>query len=188
MTSTPATPQPDAREPSGWRAYRQEITFLLVFLVLLGGSFTLISLNWVNDHVIEPFTGLIAEASGVALKILGQDIRMRDTMILSDRFSVNIKNGCNGVEAMLIFFSAVLAFPSSWKSRMQGLALGLVAIQIVNLIRVVALYLTGAYMPKLFDASHTVVWQSVVIGFGVLLWIFWANRYADRPVPPGATA
>lgn len=180
MSSTPAAPEAPNRP--GWRAYRQEITFLVVFLVLLGGSFTLISLNWVNDHVIEPFTAGVAKASGWTLRAIGQEIRMQGTMILSEKFSVNIKNGCNGVETMLIFCSAVLAFPASWKSRWQGLALGLVAIQLVNLLRVVALYLTGAYMPKLFDASHTVVWQSIVILFGVLLWIYWANKYAGKPV------
>jgi len=51
-----------------------------------------------------------------------------------------------------------------------------VAIQAVNLVRVVALYLTGANFPSLFDASHTVVWQTIVILFSVLLWILWANR------------
>jgi exosortase H (IPTLxxWG-CTERM-specific) len=162
----------------GWRQYRQEITFLVLFAVLLGGSFTLISLNWVNDHVIEPLTAGIAKASGITLKLLGQDIEMEGTMILSRRFSVNIENGCNGVEAMLIFCSAVLAFPARWKPRLVGLALGLVAIQIVNLVRVVMLYLTGAYYPSLFDTSHTVVWQTIVILFGVLLWIYWASRYA----------
>jgi exosortase H (IPTLxxWG-CTERM-specific) len=167
-------------KPKGWRAYRQEIVFLVAFVLLLGGSFTLISLNWVNDHVIEPFTAGIAHASGAALEALGQDIHMRGTMILSDRFSVNIRNGCNGVEAMLIFFSAVLAFPATWGSRLAGLGIGLVAIQVINLVRVVALYLTGAYLPRFFDASHTVVWQTIVILFGVLLWIFWANRFAVR--------
>lgn len=168
-------------KPKGWRAYRQEIVFLVVFVVLLGGSFTLISLKPVNDHVIEPFTAGIADASGAALEVLGQKIHMEGTMILSDTFSVNIRNGCNGVEAMLIFFSAVLAFPATWGSRLAGLAIGLVAIQVINLVRVVALYLTGAYLPRpVFEASHTVVWQTIVILFGVLLWIFWANRFAVR--------
>lgn len=167
--------------PSPWTTYRQEIRFLVLFLVLLGVSFTVISLNSVNDNVVEPFTAGVAQASGAVLKAIGQPIKMKGTMILSDRFSVNIKNGCNGVETMLIFCSAVLAFPATWKSRFWGLGLGLVAIQIINLIRVVALYLTGAYLPKLFDTSHTVVWQSIVILFGVLLWIYWANRFAGRP-------
>ena len=108
---------------------------------------------------------------------------MQGTVIRSPRFAVNIRNGCNGIEAMLIFLAAVLAFPASWKSRLAGLALGIVAIQIVNLVRVAALFLTGVYFPKIFDASHTVIWQTIVILFGVLLWVFWANRLAAPAAP-----
>ena len=168
---------------SFWRRNRRELTFLTLFIVLLGGGFTLISVNWINDHVIEPFTSGVARASGAALNLLGQQVTMSGTIIRGSRFTVNIRNGCNGVEAMLIFLAAVLAFPASWKSRLSGLALGIVAIQVINLIRVVALFLTGVYFPKIFDSSHTVIWQTIVILFGVLLWIFWANRFAAPPAP-----
>ncbi len=161
---------------------RREVTFLVLFVLLLGGSFSLISYGWVNDHVVEPFTGLVAKASGAVLGVLGQDVQMYGTIIRSPRFAVNIRNGCNGVEAMLIFLAAVLAFPAPWRSRLTGLALGIVAIQLVNLVRVVALFLTGAYFPRFFDTSHTVVWQTVVILFSVLLWIVWARRFA-APAP-----
>ncbi|HYO11655.1 MAG TPA: exosortase H [Thermoanaerobaculia bacterium] len=171
-------PAPSLSIGSAWQRNRREIMFLLIFAVLLGGGFTLISLNQVNDHVIEPFTAGIARVSGVVLDLIGQDVTMQGTIIRSPRFAVNIRNGCNGVEAMLIFLAAVLAFPAPWRSRIAGLVLGILAIQVVNLIRVVALFLTGAYFPKIFDTSHTVIWQTVVILFGVLLWIFWANRFA----------
>jgi exosortase H (IPTLxxWG-CTERM-specific) len=174
---------PAAEGVSFWRRNRRELTFLILFIVLLGGGFTLISLNWVNDHVIEPFTAGIARASGAALNLLGQQVTMTGTVIRGPRFAVNIRNGCNGVEAMLIFLAAVLAFPASWKSRLAGLALGILAIQVINLIRVVALFLTGVYFPKIFDSSHTVIWQTIVILFGVLLWIFWANRFAAPAAP-----
>lgn len=157
---------------------RRQVTFLVVFGALLAGSFTLLSLNWVNDHVVVPFTAGVAKASGVTLRLLGQDVTLDGTVIRSPRFAVNIENGCNGVETMLIFLSAVLAFPASWRSRLAGLAIGLVAIQGINLVRVVALFLTGAYLPSLFDASHTVIWQTLVILSGVLLWLLWASRFA----------
>lgn len=166
-----------------WRRNRRELTFLAAFILLLGTSFTVISINWVNDHAVEPFTGGIARLSGAALNLLGQHVGLRGTVIQGPRFAVNIRNGCNGVEAMLIFLAAVLAFPASWRSRLAGLGLGILAIQVVNLVRVVSLYLTGAYLPRLFDASHTVIWQSVVILFGVLLWVFWANRLPPRDEP-----
>lgn len=169
---------PKTEPAPGWRAYKQEITFLALFLVILSTGFTLISLNAVNDHVIEPFTAGVAKASGIALDLIGQDVTMNGTRIRNARFAVNIRNGCNGVETMIIFLAAVVAFPAPWRARAWGLVLGIVAIQIVNLIRVVALFLTGAYFPRFFDSSHTVVWQTIVIAFGVLLWIFWANRFA----------
>ena len=56
----------------------------------------------------------------------------------------------------------------------------MVAIQIVNLVRVVALFLTGAYLPSLFDSSHTVIWQTIVILSSVVLWIYWAQRIVPR--------
>lgn len=170
-------PQP----PKGWRAYRQEIVFLALFIAVLGGGFTLISVNAVNDNVIEPITGAIASASRVALNVLGQGVVQTGTVLTSPRFAVNIRNGCNGIEALIIFVAAVLAFPATWRSRGIGLVLGTIAIQLINLVRVVALFLTGAYLPKLFESSHTVIWQTIVILCAVLLWIFWANRFA---VPP----
>lgn len=162
-------------------SYRRELTFIGVFILLLGGGFTLISLQPVNDNVIEPFTAGIAKVSGVTLNLLGQKITMKGTQIRNEKFGVNIRNGCNGVETMIIFLAAVFAFPAPWKARFVGLALGILAIQAVNLIRVVALFLTGAYFPKFFDSSHTVIWQTIVILFGVLLWIFWASRFATPP-------
>jgi len=178
----PSHPSPSGKAPAGKPAglSRREVMFLVLFALLLGGSFALISVNWVNDHVIEPFTGGVARASGVALDLLGQDVHRQGTIIRSPRFAVNIRNGCNGVEAMLIFLAAVLAFPAPWKARLAGLVLGILAIQLLNLVRVVALFLTGAYFPDFFDTSHTVIWQTVVILFSVVLWIFWASRLAPN--------
>jgi len=152
----------------------------VVFVVLLAGGFTLLSWNPVNDHLIEPFTRAIAAASGVVLNLLGQHVARNDTVLQSARFAVNIRNGCNGVEALIIYVAAVVAFPASWRSRGLGLLLGAVAIQAINLVRVAALFLTGAYLPRFFDSAHTVVWQTIVILAAVLLFIYWALRLAER--------
>ncbi|MFP3940401.1 MAG: exosortase H [Acidobacteriota bacterium] len=168
MTTESPTPSPR----------RRQVVFLVLFGALLAGGFTLLSVNWVNDHVVEPFTAGVATASRVALNLSGQGVAQDGTVLRNERFAVNIENGCNGVETMIIFMAAVLAFPASWRSRLAGLGIGLLAIQGVNLVRVVALFLTGSYLPSLFDASHTVIWQTLVILSGVLLWLLWASRFA----------
>ena len=174
-------PRPPAGSNGGWRSYRREIQFLVLFVVLLGGGFALVAWQPVNDQVIVPFTAGVARASAAVLQAIGQQIRIDGTRVYGESFAVDIENGCNGVEALIIFLSATLSFPAPWNARLAGLAIGVVGIQIVNLIRVIALFLTGVYFPALFDSSHTVVWQTIVILFAVLLWIFWAQRYAIRP-------
>jgi exosortase H (IPTLxxWG-CTERM-specific) len=165
-------------------ALRPEARFLIVFLVVLALSFTLLAWTPINDHLVEPFTSVIARVSGALLNVLGQGVTRTDTVIRSPRFGVNIRNGCNGVEAMVILLAAIVAFPAAWKARLLGLGFGAVAIQLVNLVRVVALFLTGAYLPRFFDAAHTVVWQSLVILSAVLIWIVWAQRFARPAAAP----
>ena len=184
---TPA--QADAEPPQRpelpfWR--RPEARFLATFLLVLAGSFVLLSLQPVNDALVEPFTAGVARASGVALRLAGEDIVRSGTVLRSPSFAVNIRNGCNGVEAMVILLAAIVAYPAPWRARAIGLALGIVVIQVVNLVRVVALFLTGAYLPRFFDSSHTLVWQSVVILVALLVWVYWAKRFAHAPPAPAA--
>ncbi|HVS15534.1 MAG TPA: exosortase H [Thermoanaerobaculia bacterium] len=159
---------------------RRQIVFLVAFVLLLGGSFTLLSLNAVDRSFVVPFTAVVARVSGALLDLIGQDVTMHGTQIVSSSFAVDIKNGCNGLETVVVFGSAVLAFPAPWRKRLAGFVLGVAAIQVINLVRVVALFLTGVYFPDFFDSSHTVVWQTIVVGFGVLLFLFWASRLQPR--------
>lgn len=136
----------------------------------------------VNDRVIVPFTAGIASASAAILRVIGEPIAVNGTSISGGGFGVNIENGCNGIEAALLFVSAVLAFPATRRSRLLGAVAGLAAIQVVNLVRVVSLFWIGRHYPGFFQSSHTVVWQSVVVLFGVVLFFLWAARQ-PRPAP-----
>ena len=165
---TRQTPEPSAN--------RRSLAFLARFLGLLVVFYFLVAWHPVNDAVIVPFTAGVARVSAAALNALGEGVTVSGTEIRSARFVVNIENGCNGVETALLFGAAVLAFPASWPRRLLGLLAGFVAIQILNLFRVVTLFWIGLHRPALFNSSHTVIWQSVVVLFGVLLFLFWASR------------
>jgi len=168
----------DARQVA---ARRRSFSFLGRFIALLAVLYFAVAAHPVNDAVIVPFTAGIARASAVALNALGEGVTVVGTEIKSPRVSVNIENGCNGVETALLFGAAVLAFPAPWKRRLLGLSLGFAAIQLVNLARVVSLFWIGAHRPALFSASHTVLWQSIVVLCGVLLFLLWASREQKRP-------
>lgn len=161
-------------EPSLTR--RRSLAFLARFAGLLGLLYVAVALRPVDEAVIVPFTGVIARVSGAILNGLGEPAAVAGTEIRSRTFAVQIENGCNGLETVLLFASAVLAFPAPWKKRLAGLALGFAAIELVNLVRVVTLFWIGTHRPALFSTSHTVLWQSLVVLFGVLLFLLWASR------------
>ena len=56
------------------------------------------------------------------------------------RLRIPIVRGCNGVEAVIILVSAMLAFPAPWKHRLIGIGLGFLAIQALNLVRIISLF------------------------------------------------
>jgi len=155
---------------------RAQILFLVKFFLILVAAYLLIAWNPVNDHVIVPFTSALARTSGAILRVFGEAVTVRGTVVGSTRFAVNINNGCNGVEAMLILLASIVAFPASMKARAIGLALGAIAVQVLNEIRIVTLYLLGAYHPRVFDMFHTAVWQIVIIAAAILFFLGWSSR------------
>jgi exosortase/archaeosortase family protein len=86
---------------------------------------------------------------------------------------------------MLILLACIVAFPASWRARGLGLILGALAVQILNAVRIITLYLLGAYHPRLFDLFHTAVWQIVIILAAIGFFLAWSarvgtNRLANR--------
>jgi exosortase H (IPTLxxWG-CTERM-specific) len=134
----------------------------------------------VNDRVVVPFTERIVRVSSVALRAIGEPVAAEGTNIRSVAFAVDVKNGCNGVEAMLILLAAVLAFPASWRQRLYGLLAGIAVIQVLNLVRVVSLFWLGAHHREVFDMFHTAVWQTLLILVSVGLFVLWSRRVSGR--------
>jgi exosortase H (IPTLxxWG-CTERM-specific) len=96
---------------------------------------------------------------------------------------VDLKTGCNGLVATLIFISAIVAFPASWKYKLLGVLLGIIALQAFNVIRIGVLFYLGLYHPKLFDMVHIYVAQSILIAIAAALWLLWSLWAEKEPSP-----
>jgi exosortase H (IPTLxxWG-CTERM-specific) len=140
-----------------------------------------------NDRVVlkfvEPHTRLIARISKQIFGLLGTDAVATGTIVRSKDFAIDIRNNCNGVFVSAIFLAAVLAYPSSWKSRGLGVLIGIPAIYLINLARVITLFYVGIYFPRFFERTHVLIWQSLVIFFALLIWMFWIERFTNAPGP-----
>jgi exosortase H (IPTLxxWG-CTERM-specific) len=160
---------------------RRRLGFALRFLGTLVLLYVVIALNQVNDGVIVPFTEGVTAAAGAVLRAAGEPNRVAGTVIASPAFAIDVKNGCNAVETMMLFAAAVIAFPAPFKRKLLALALGLPLIQLLNVLRLAMLFWLGVHHRQLFDVFHVAVWQAVMILAGVAIFASWSSRIAPRP-------
>lgn len=157
------------------------VRFCVLFLVYLTVVF-IISFNYQfvkpdGTDLFTPLTERIASVSGWTLNLIGVENRVHKISIFSNKFSVTIKNGCNGVFASIIFIAALLAYPFPVLPKILGVIVGIVVIQFVNLIRVIVLFIIGVYAPSYFNESHVFFAQVLVIAVTMALWLYWIKRY-----------
>lgn len=159
--------------------------FVARFLAALVVFYVVVALEPVNTHVIVPFTELVVRAAALILHGIRQPIEVAGTVIHTSGFALDVRNGCNGVEAMLLVAAAMIAFPATVMSRLSGLLAVSAGVQILNLVRVSSLVWLGEHHRKVFDVVHVAVWQSVVILAALAMFVFWSVKFAKRPAEAG---
>lgn len=162
------------------------LRFLVKFVLIIAVSYVTIALRPVDRAFVAPFTRGVAAASAAVLRGLGQDVTTDGTILRSPSFAVDVKNGCNGLEALLLLIAAIAAYPASWKTRMAGILAGSVIIEGVNLIRVSSLFIIGRDYPRFFDSFHITIWQTVIFVLSIGLFTLWSSRFASQPRPADA--
>jgi len=99
---------------------------------------------------------------------------------------VSIEAGCNGVEAAIILIAGMLAFPSSLKLKLAGIVIGIVAVQGVNLLRIISLFYLGQWNYQAFEFAHLYLWQALIMLDVLVVWLLWIRAVA-RETPSSET-
>jgi exosortase H (IPTLxxWG-CTERM-specific) len=157
------------------------LRFKLLFITILGVLFYAELLQPVDAHVIAPFTAAIAKVC-VWLVGLFDPHAIAYGKILqstSNGFAISIERGCNGVEAVIILVSAMLAFPAPWKHKLVGIGIGFAAIQLLNLVRIISLFYLGQWNRTWFDWFHLYLWQALIVLDALVVFLVWL-RYLPR--------
>lgn len=88
-------------------------------------------------------------------------------------FAVRIITECTGLFEMVIYAACVLAFPTSWRKKGLGLLLGIPAIYLFNLLRILCLLVVGRFANSTFDFFHLYFWQATLIIMITSVWLLW---------------
>jgi exosortase H (IPTLxxWG-CTERM-specific) len=139
--------------------------FLIIFLVALSVLFTVELLIPVQQHVIQPFTTGLATVSAAIITPFDDNV-ISSGRVLRDAlggFAVSIESGCNGVEATIVLIAGVLAFPASLRQKLTAILLGFVAIQALNIVRIISLFYLGQWNYTIFEWFHLYLWPILIM-------------------------
>ena len=153
------------------------LRFFLVFLLIQAVLFTAELTPPGQQYIVQPFTAGLASTSSLLISLTGRDISSSGVLIhdLQTDFGVEIAAGCNGVEAMILLVAVMLAFPAPWRYRLAGIAVGLAAIQGLNLVRIISLFYLGMWYPRAFEWAHLYLWQALIMLDVLLVFLLWVR-------------
>jgi exosortase H (IPTLxxWG-CTERM-specific) len=151
--------------------------FFLGFLVVQAALFGAELTPWAQHWFVTPWTNTLAAISADIVKLFDSQVLAEGKILQSLRngFAVSIEAGCNGVEATIVLVAAILAFPAPWQRKLLGLAAGIVAVQGLNVIRVISLFYLGQWSESAFQFAHQYVWQALIMLDVLVIWMLWVR-------------
>ena len=167
---------------TAWFKSHPVFVFLFLFSLVIIVFYFFYMNSWVQAKLFMPWINLNADISGRLLNLLGQQTTVYQDTISSVHLSISVKKGCDAVEPMALFVAGIISFPALWKKKLIGLAIGLPLIFFLNIVRIVALFLTGVFFPSLFELMHVEVWQVIFILVAIAIWFLWL-RWSVKKKP-----
>jgi len=155
--------------------------FLILFAVVLFTLFAIEMQQPVQMHAVQPFTAILADISAALIMPFDDAVTATGRIIrhTENQFAVSIEAGCNGVEAAIVLIAAVVAFPARPLQKVTAIVIGFLAIQAMNILRIVSLFYLGQWRMDVFSWSHLYLWP-VLIMLDVLVVFLLYLRYIAR--------
>ena len=157
------------------------VRFLAVFFTVLLVLFLAELTPPVQRMIVVPWTAFLASCSAVVLHLLDSSIISNGNVLQDMRTGsgIAIEAGCNAVEACIMLAAAMLAYPAPLRSKIAGLLFGALAIQALNLVRIVTLFYLVQWSASAFQFAHLYLWQALIMLDVLLVWLVWL-RWVSR--------
>lgn len=122
------------------------------------------------------YTKSVVIASSKTLNMLGLPCSYRGSIIALPPLSFDVKFGCNGLEAVMIYSFAVAAYPAHWKKKLVGIAAGFFILQAANILRILLLVYSGIYLKNLFGFIHIYIAQGIMVALALGIFFIYLNN------------
>ena len=154
------------------------VRFLLFFGIGMVVFYAIYKSAFFDSYIGTPFVQLQAYLTAFLLNIFGASATAAGTVINGAEAgqSIDIKGGCDGLEATALLLCAVAVFPTNFKLKIPGLVFGFLALFVLNLLRLAVLYIAkGNASQAVFDLLHEQGGFIIFTALSIVIWMIWAN-------------
>ncbi len=171
-----------------WFFLRYIVWVTLLYLLFFIDSFS--PFYWVNTLQTELaiyLTSTWIDLFEIPVEMIG------NTVYLGNGFEIWIFDECNCLKSFLLFGSAIIAYPTLWKSRLFWLLEGYIILVILNAIRIDAVIYFTMLDANFFHISHNLIGRYSTILLTLSLFFIFTLRvkishlvrqYCDRRKQP----
>ena len=90
-----------------------------------------------------------------------------------DGYSFRIIDPCLGAYEVFIFSAGVIAYPTDYRKKLWGIALGIPFLYSINIIRLMVLGVVGTWSPQTSAFMHLYLWQIIIFLTVILACVLW---------------
>ncbi len=124
----------------------------------------------------EILSEITASVLSIIMSFMGVESYSSGQSVYMDGFSVMIIDECTGLYELLVYIGCVLAYPTTINKKMVGIFVGIPAMLLINMLRLVVLSFVGLFYPAFFGYMHYYLWQVTFIFLIVLLFLIWIEK------------
>lgn len=97
-----------------------------------------------------------------------------------DNIVINVFEGCNGLNVMIVFTVFLLAFQGPLKATIKFAAMGILLIHLFNLSRIILLYLVALYFKPQLYFFHKYFFTGIIYAVVFVLWYLWTKQVKNE--------
>ena len=152
--------------------------FIITYLALMIAFFIFSWLKPIQNiiDVNASYTHLLVLVTSKILGLLYHPCITNGTVIRLPAMSFDVGVACNGIEAVMIYSVAVMAYPSRWKKKIIWITAGFFIIQMANILRIILLSYVGSYLKGFFEFVHIYVAQGIMIALSLTIFFVYLQH------------
>lgn len=173
-----STTQHTVKKPFRLLPQSPALRFVVMMIIGMVLFYVFYKSAFYQNYLNEPIVTAQANITSFFLNIFGANTVSNGTVISSATTdsSINIKGGCDGLEATALLLCAVSVFPIDFKYKIPGLLFGFLGLFALNIFRLFGLFYAKTYASQsTFDLLHEQGGFVIFTALSIVIWMIWAN-------------